>query len=220
MNKEEILSHIDHTLLKPSSTTEDILKICDEARKNNVASVCIPPCFVKDAYSYLKETINVCTVIGFPNGNTSTKSKIYETKIALEDGAKEIDMVINIGKLKEKDYDYVENEIAEISNICHENNAITKVIIETCLLDDKEIEKMCHICANAKADYIKTSTGFSKEGANKHVVAIMLNTIKENNLNLKVKAAGGISNIEDAIDYLNMGVDRLGTSRLIKLLND
>ncbi len=219
MNKEDILSHVDHTLLKQTSTKEEILKICEEAKVNKVASVCIPPCFVHDAKEYLKDTIPVCTVIGFPNGNTSTKSKIYETKIAIEDGAKEIDMVINVGKLKEKNYNYVQNEITELASICHENSAILKVIIETCLLDDDEIEKMCFVCANSFADYIKTSTGFSKQGANPHVVSIMIDTIKNNNLNLKVKAAGGISSVDDAKNYLEMGVDRLGTSRLIKLLS-
>lgn len=220
MNKEEILKRVDHTLLKQIATTQDILKICDEAKQNNVASVCIPPCYVKTAAEYLNNSIPVCTVIGFPNGNTKNSVKLYETSQALADGAKEIDMVINIGELKEKKYDSLVSEISALAETCHKENAILKVIIETCLLTDEEIEKMCFICAEANADYIKTSTGFSKEGATPHVVQIMIDTIKHNNLNLKVKAAGGISSVEDAINYINMGVDRLGTSRLIKLLNE
>lgn len=219
MNKNEILSKVDHTLLKVTATTNDIKKICDEAIKANTASICIPPCYVKTASKYVNGKIPICTVVGFPNGNSSTTIKAMEAAEAFENGAKEIDMVINIGQLKEKNYEYIMKEIYYLSCLAHENAGILKVIIETCLLEDEEIEKMCHICAQSGADYIKTSTGFSTSGANEHVLKIMAKTIKENNLPLKIKAAGGISDKETAIRFLEIGADRLGTSKLIDIMN-
>ena len=161
--KEEILKKVDHTLLKQTSTWEDIKKLCDDAIKCNTASVCIPPCFVKQAKEYVGNKMKICTVIGFPNGYNLTKVKMYETEQAVEDGADEIDMVINVGKLKEKNYDYILNEINGIKSKC--NGRILKVIIETCLLTEEEKIKMCEIVSQSDADYIKTSTGFSTGGA-------------------------------------------------------
>lgn len=219
MNKNEILSKVDHTLLKVTATENDIKKICDEAINAKTASVCIPQCYVKMASEYVNGKIPICTVIGFPNGNSSTTIKAMEAAEAFENGASEIDMVVNIGQLKAKNYDYVKKEIYYLACLAHENAGILKVIIETCLLEDEEIEKMCHICAQSGADYIKTSTGFSTSGANEHVLEIMAKTIKENNLPLKIKAAGGISDKETAIRFLEIGADRLGTSKLIDILN-
>ena len=220
MERKDILSKVDHTLLKPTATWNDIKKICDEAIAASTASVCISPCFIEKAVEYVNKKIDICTVVGFPNGANTTASKLFETSDAIAKGAKEIDMVINIGALKEKDYDYVENEIKTLAAACHSKEAILKVIIETCLLEPEEIEIMCKICAAAKADYIKTSTGFSTEGANETVLNIMANTIKENNLNLKIKAAGGIKDKDTAVRFIEIGADRLGTSKLISILKE
>ena len=171
------------------------------------------------ASQYVNGKIPICTVVGFPNGNSSTTLKAMEAAEAFENGATEVDMVINIGQLKAKNYEYVMKEIYYLSCMTHENAGTLKVIIETCLLEDEEIEKMCHICADAGADYIKTSTGFSTSGANEHVLNIMAKTIKENNLPLKIKAAGGISDKETAIKFLEIGVNRLGSSKLIDIMN-
>ena len=215
MNKQDILNKVDHTLLKQTATWDQIQKLCDEAIQNHTASVCIPPCYVKKAHEYGKENLCVCTVIGFPNGNMTTAAKVFETKDAIQNGAQEIDMVINVGALKDKDYDYVENEIRAIKEAC--NDKILKVIIETCLLTKEEIIKMCEIVTHAKADYIKTSTGFSTNGATFEDVKLM----KENvGSHVKVKAAGGISTVDDALKFIELGADRLGTSRLIQLLKD
>lgn len=208
--KEEILKKVDHTLLKQTSTWEDIKKLCDDAIKCNTASVCIPPCFVKQAKEYVGDKMKICTVIGFPNGYNLTKVKMYETEQAVEDGADEIDMVINVGKLKEKNYDYILNEINGIKSKC--NGRILKVIIETCLLTEEEKIKMCEIVSQSDADYIKTSTGFSTGGATLEDIELFKKHMKNGK---KIKAAGGIKNFDDAEDFVKAGADRLGTSRLV-----
>lgn len=208
--KEEILKKVDHTLLKQTSTWEDIKKLCDDAIKCNTASVCIPPCFVKQAKEYVGDKMKICTVIGFPNGYNLTKVKMYETEQAVEDGADEIDMVINVGKLKEKNYDYILNEINGIKSKC--NGRILKVIIETCLLTEKEKIKMCEIVSQSDADYIKTSTGFSTGGATLEDIELFKKHMKNGK---KIKAAGGIKNFDDAEEFVKAGADRLGTSRLV-----
>lgn len=208
--KEEILKKVDHTLLKQTSTWEDIKKLCDDAIKCNTASVCIPPCFVKQAKEYVGDKIKICTVIGFPNGYNLTKVKMYETEQAVADGADEIDMVINVGKLKEKNYDYILNEINGIKSKC--NGKILKVIIETCLLTEEEKIKMCEIVSQSDADYIKTSTGFSTGGATLEDIELFKKHMKNGK---KIKAAGGIKNFDDAEEFVKAGADRLGTSRLV-----
>ena len=208
--KEEILKKVDHTLLKQISTMEDIKKLCDDAIKCNTASVCIPPCFVKQAKEYVGNKMKICTVIGFPNGYNLTKVKMYETEQAVEDGADEIDMVINVGKLKEKNYDYILNEINGIKSKC--NGRILKVIIETCLLTEEEKIKMCEIVSQSDADYIKTSTGFSTGGATLEDIELFKKHMKNGK---KIKAAGGIKNFDDAEEFVKAGADRLGTSRLV-----
>ena len=215
MEKEEILKKVDHTNLNQTATWDDIKKICDEAIKYNVASACIPPCYVEQAKKYVGDKLKICTVIGFPNGYNATDVKVYETKKAIKDGADEIDMVINIGYLKDKKYDYIENEIKEIKKAC--KNHILKVIIETCLLTEEEKIRMCRIVKESGADFIKTSTGFSSMGATFEDIKLF----KENLIgsNVKIKAAGGIKSFEDAQEFVNLGADRLGTSRLIKLID-
>lgn len=215
MEKEEILKKVDHTNLNQTATWDDIKKICDEAIKYNVASACIPPCYVEQAKRYVGDKLKICTVIGFPNGYNATDVKVYETKKAIKDGADEIDMVINIGYLKDKKYDYIENEIKEIKKAC--KNHILKVIIETCLLTEEEKIRMCRIVKESGADFIKTSTGFSSMSATFEDIKLF----KENLIgsNLKIKAAGGIKSFEDAQEFVNLGADRLGTSRLIKLID-
>lgn len=217
MELNEILSKCDHTLLKQTATFEDIKALCDDGIKFKTASVCIPPCYVKQAKEYVKDKLKICTVIGFPNGYNSTDVKSFETYEALIDGADEIDMVINIGELKAKNYDYVQNEILTINNVCKKFNKILKVIIETCLLTDEEKIKMCEIVTNAQADYIKTSTGFSTAGATKEDVALFAKHIGGN---VKIKAAGGISSLADAEDFIKLGADRLGTSRIVKIAKE
>ena len=208
--KEEILKKVDHTLLKQISTMEDIKKLCDDAIKFNTASVCIPPCYVKEAKEYVGDKMKICTVIGFPNGYNLTSVKMFETEEAIKDGADEIDMVINIGKLKEKNYDYILNEINGIKTKC--NGKILKVIIETCLLTEEEKIKMCEIVSESDADYIKTSTGFSTGGATLEDIKLLKKYIRNNK---KIKAAGGIKGFEDAEKFIEAGADRLGTSKLV-----
>lgn len=215
MDIKEILKHVDHTLLLQGSTWEEIKQICDDAMKYETASVCIPPCYVKQAAEYMGDRMAVCTVIGFPNGNMTTETKAFETKDALENGASEIDMVINIGWLKDKKYDLVENEIRKLKEIC--GDKILKVIIETCFLTDEEKIKMCEIVTNAGADYIKTSTGFGGAGATFDDIKLFAEHIGPN---VKMKAAGGISSINDAETFLNLGADRLGTSRIVKIVKN
>ena len=215
MDIKEILKHVDHTLLLQGSTWEEIKQICDDAMKYETASVCIPPCYVKQAAEYMGDRMAVCTVIGFPNGNVTTETKAFETKDALENGASEIDMVINIGWLKDKKYDLVENEIRKLKELC--GDKILKVIIETCFLTDEEKIKMCEIVTNAGADYIKTSTGFGGAGATFDDIKLFAEHIGPN---VKMKAAGGISSISDAETFLNLGADRLGTSRIVKIVKN
>lgn len=213
MTKEEILCRVDHTLLKQGSTWQQIKVILDEAMEAHTASACIPPYFVKKAKEYVGDRLPICTVIGFPNGNMTTATKVYETKDAVANGTDEIDMVINIGMLKEADYDGLLNEINEIKAAC--DGKLLKVIIETCLLTDDEKIEMCKIVTKSDADFIKTSTGFSEGGATFADIKLM----KENvGADLKIKAAGGISSVADAEKFIELGADRLGTSRLIALL--
>ena len=215
MDAKDILKHVDHTLLLQPSTWAEIRQICDDAVKFGTASVCIPPCYVKEAAEYLQGSMTVCTVIGFPNGNMTTAVKEFETKDAIANGASEIDMVINIGWLRDKRYDLVENEIRVIKAACGEK--LLKVIIETCLLTDEEKVKMCGLVAKAGADYIKTSTGFSKGGATFADVELFAEHVGPN---VKIKAAGGISSLDDARKFLDLGADRLGTSRIVKLVKN
>ena len=210
---EEILAVCDHTLLLQTSTWEEIKGICDDAMKYHTASVCIPPCYVKQAADYMQGEIPVCTVIGFPNGNHTTACKVFETKDAVENGADEIDMVINVGMLKAKNYDYVLNEIREVKAACGER--ILKVIIETCLLTDEEKIKMCEIVTASGADFIKTSTGFSTAGATFADIELFAKHI---GVGVRMKAAGGISSIADAEKFMDLGAARLGTSRIVKLV--
>ena len=215
MDVKEILKHVDHTLLLQPSTWEEIKQICDDAMKYETASVCIAPSYVKQAAEYMGDKMAVCTVIGFPNGYMTTKAKEFETKDALENGASEIDMVINIGWLKDKKYDLIENEIRALKAVCKDK--ILKVIIETCFLTDEEKIKMCEIVTNAGADYIKTSTGFGGAGATFDDIKLFSQHIGPN---VKIKAAGGISSMEDAEKFLELGADRLGTSRIIKIVKN
>ena len=213
MDVKEILKHVDHTLLLQPSTWAEIRQICDDAVKYGTASVCIPPCYVKEAAEYLRDRMAVCTVIGFPNGNVTTAVKEFETRDAIANGASEIDMVINIGWLRDKRYDLIENEIRALKAACGEK--ILKVIIETCLLTDEEKVKMCELVTRAGADYIKTSTGFSTGGATFADVELFAKHVGPK---VKIKAAGGISSLDDAVKFLELGADRLGTSRIVKLV--
>lgn len=213
MDVKEMVKHVDHTLLLQPSTWEEIRQICDDAVAYGTASVCIPPSYVKQAADYLQGKVAVCTVIGFPNGYMTTAVKEFETKDAIANGAAEIDMVINIGWLKDKKYDLLEEEIRTLKAAC--GDKILKVIIETCLLTDEEKIKMCEIVTKAGADYIKTSTGFSTAGATFDDVKLFAEHVGPD---VKIKAAGGISSLEDAEKFLALGADRLGTSRIIKLI--
>lgn len=208
--------YFDHTILKPDASKEDVKKICEEALKYDFASVCVNQYNTKFVADMLKNSdVKVCTVVGFPLGAVSTAVKVFETKEAIKDGASEIDMVINIGALKDKEYDYVKNDIQAVKEAC-EDKAILKVIIETCLLTDEEKVKACELSVLAKADFVKTSTGFSKGGAKASDVKIMKDTVKDN---AKVKASGGIHSYEEAQEMINAGADRLGTSATIAIVN-
>lgn len=213
MEIEKILAKCDHTILGQTATWEDVKGICDDGIKYSVASVCIPPAYVRRAKDYVGDKLAVCTVIGFPNGYNTTAVKVFETLDAIKNGADEIDMVINIGELKAKNYSYVSDEIKKINEAC--GDKILKVIIETCLLTDEEKVKMCEIVTDAKADYIKTSTGFSKSGANFHDVALFAENVGKD---VKIKAAGGISSVADAEEFIRLGASRLGTSRIVKIV--
>lgn len=215
MNRNEVLKHVDHTLLTQTATWEEIKEILDDGIKYNTASACIPAAYVKQSAEYVEGKLPICTVIGFPNGYSTTAVKVFETKDAIENGASEIDMVINIAMLKDQQYQDVEDEIRQIKEACGEK--ILKVIIETCLLTDDEKIKMCEIVTKAGADYIKTSTGFSTAGATFEDVALMKKHVGEN---VKVKAAGGISSFDDAEEFIRLGADRLGTSRLVKIMKN
>ncbi|MCQ2400478.1 MAG: deoxyribose-phosphate aldolase [Lachnospiraceae bacterium] len=209
----EILSHVDHTLLSTTATWDEIRQICDDAVKYGTASVCIPPSYVKQAKGYLKDSMKVCTVIGFPNGYNTTAVKLFETEDALKNGADEIDMVVNNGWTKDGRWDLIEEEIRILKAACGEK--VLKVIVEACLLTEEEKIKMCEAVTNAHADYIKTSTGFSKGGATFEDIELFSKHIGEN---VKMKAAGGISSLEDADKFLSLGADRLGTSRVVKIV--
>lgn len=211
--KEEMLSKVDHTLLKPEATWPQIQKICDEAMENHCASICINTCYVKQAAEYLAGRLPVCCVVGFPLGAMDTASKAFEAKTAIENGASEVDMVINIGRLKNGEYDAVREDIAAVKRAV--GDKVLKVIIETCLLTDAEKEKMCDIVPEAGADFIKTSTGFSTGGATFADIELFARCVKGR---CKIKAAGGISTVEDMERFLDLGADRLGTSRAVKLL--
>lgn len=211
MDIQNILSKCDHTLLLQTATWEQIKKICDEGMQYKTASVCIPPAYVEQAKKYVGDKLAICTVIGFPNGYNTTETKVFETKDAIAKGADEIDMVINIGALKGGRGDQVRDEIKKIKEACGEK--ILKVIIETCLLTEEEKVLCCKLVTEAGADYIKTSTGFSKAGATLEDVRLMKANVGEGVL---VKAAGGISGLEDAQNFLDEGASRLGTSRVVK----
>lgn len=215
MEIKEILKCVDHTLLSQGATWEEIQKICDDAVEYGTASVCIPPSYVAQAKEYVKDRMAVCTVIGFPNGYQTTRTKVFETQDALDNGADEIDMVINIGWLKDGKYDLVEEEIRELKKVC--GSKVLKVIIETCLLTDEEKIRMCQAVTDAGADYIKTSTGFSSAGATFEDIALFAANVGEE---VKIKAAGGISSLDDAERFITLGAGRLGTSRIIKLAKE
>lgn len=211
--REEILVKVDHTLLNQTATWDEIKQICDDAILYHTASVCIPPAFVKQAKTYVQDKMKICTVIGFPNGYMTTAVKKYETKDALQNGADEIDMVISIGKVKEQKYEDILQEIKQIKDIC--GNHILKVIIETCLLTEDEKIKMCDTVTRAKADFIKTSTGFSNAGATFEDIALFKKYVGKD---VRIKAAGGIASFDDAKRFIELGADRLGTSRLVKIM--
>lgn len=213
MDREEILNKVDHTLLAQTATWEEIREILDDAMKYHTASACIPAAYVKQAAEYVQGRLPICTVIGFPNGYHTTAVKVFETKDAVANGASEIDMVINIGFLKDKRYEEIEEEIRQVHAACE--GRILKVIIETCLLTEKEKIKMCEIVTKAGAEFIKTSTGFSTGGATFEDVELMRKYV---GANVKVKAAGGIASFADAEKFVDLGADRLGTSRLIKIM--
>lgn len=213
MDRKAILSIVDHTLLLQGATWEEIKEICDDGIKFETASVCIPTCYVKQAKDYVGDKCKICTVIGFPNGNYTTAVKVFETKDAVKNGADEIDMVINIGMLKAKEYDYVLEEIKQVKEAC--DGRILKVIIETCLLTEEEKIKMCEIVNASGADFIKTSTGFSTAGATFADVELLAKHVGEH---VKIKAAGGISSMEDAEKFMELGASRLGTSRIVKIM--
>ena len=212
MEIKDILKYVDHTLLKQEATWEQMKVICDDAIKFSTASVCVPPSFVKQCKDYCGDKMKICTVIGFPNGYNTTATKVFETEDALKNGADEIDMVINIGWAKEKKFDLIKEEISAIKKAC--GDKILKVIIETCLLNDNEKIEMCKSVTEAGADFIKTSTGFSTAGATREDIKLFSENIGED---VKMKAAGGIASLTDAEDFLKLGAERLGTSRIVSI---
>ena len=212
MELSEILSKCDHTLLSQTATWAEIKAICDDGMKYHTASVCIPASYVRQAKEYVGEKLAICTVIGFPNGYDTTAAKCFMATDAVDNGADEVDMVINLGWVKDGRYDAVEQEISDIKKAC--KGKLLKVIIETCLLTDEEKVEMCHVVTRSGADYIKTSTGFSKAGATFHDVELFAANVGPN---VKIKAAGGISSLEDAEKFIALGASRLGTSRIVKL---
>lgn len=213
MEQKKVLGIVDHTLLGVASTWEEMKQILDDAIAFGTASACIPPAYVKEAAEYVEGKLAICTVIGFPNGYSTTATKVFEAKDAIANGAEEIDMVINVGMLKNGRYGELEEEIRQIHKAC--DGKILKVIIETCLLTEEEKIKMCEIVTNAGAEYIKTSTGFSTAGATFADVELMRKHVGKD---VKVKAAGGISSFDDAEKFIELGADRLGTSRLVKIM--
>lgn len=215
MDVKDMLKHVDHTQLSQTAAWEDIRTLCDEATQYGTASVCIPPSYVKQAKEYVGDKMAVCTVVGFPNGYNTTAVKEFETRKALEDGADEIDMVINLGWVKDGRYDLVEQEIGVLKAAC--GDKVLKVIIETCLLTDEEKIRMCQVVTDAGADYIKTSTGFSKAGATFGDISLFAEHVGSK---VRMKAAGGISSLSDAERFLELGAERLGTSRMVKLVKE
>ena len=215
METKEILSRVDHTLLQPTATWEEIRQLCDDGVKYGCASVCIPPSYVRQAAEYLEGKLKVCTVIGFPNGYSTTASKVFETANAIRNGALEIDMVVNLGWVKDQRWDDLLQEMKEIKEACQGH--ILKVIVETCLLTQEEKVKLCQLVSLSGADYIKTSTGFSTGGATREDVALLRSHVSPR---VKVKAAGGISTLEDAEAMIALGANRLGTSRIVKLVKE
>ncbi len=215
MDNAKICSMVDHTLLKQTATWEEIRALCDDAMAYHTASVCIPPCYVKMAHEYCGENMTICTVVGFPNGNMTTAAKEFETREAIANGAREIDMVINIGMLKAGNDEYVANEIRCLKAACGE--LILKVIIETCLLTEEEKIRMCRIVTECGADFIKTSTGFSTAGATFDDIALFAAHVGKQ---VRIKAAGGIATLADAEKFIELGASRLGTSRIIKILKE
>lgn len=215
MNNQEILSKVDHTLLTQTATWSEIRQICDDAVKYGTASVCIPASYVKRAKEYVGDKMAVCTVIGFPNGYSTTAAKVFETQDALKNGADEIDMVVNLGFIKDGLYDLQLEEIREIKKAC--GSHILKVIVETCLLTEEEKIRICEVVTASGADYIKTSTGFSTAGATFADVALFAAHVGPN---VKIKAAGGITSLQDAEKFISLGASRLGTSRIIKLIKN
>ena len=213
MELNEILSKVDHTLLAQTATWEEIRAICDDGMKYHTASVCIPASYVKQAAEYVDGKLTICTVIGFPNGYSTTASKCFEATDAVHNGAEEVDMVINIGWVKDQRWDDLLEEIKAVKQHCE--GRLLKVIIETCLLTDEEKIKMCEIVPDSGADYIKTSTGFSTAGATFHDVELFAKHVKPG---VKIKAAGGISLLEDAEKFIELGASRLGTSRVVKIV--
>ncbi len=211
MDIQNILAHCDHTLLSQTATWAQIRTVCDDGMHYRTASVCIPPCYVKRAKEYVGDRLKICTVIGFPNGYATTAAKVFETEDAVRNGADEIDMVINIGALKSGDDEYVLEEIRAVKAAC--GGKLLKVIIETCLLSEDEKIRMCRIVTESGAEYIKTSTGFSTAGATREDIKLFAKYIGPN---VRMKAAGGISSLEDAQDFLDLGASRLGTSRIVK----
>ena len=212
MDRKDIFKTVDHTLLTQTATWEEIRQICDDGMAYGTASVCIPPSYVEQAKQYVGDKLAICTVIGFPNGYMTTATKEFETKDAIAKGADEIDMVINIGWVKDGKYDLVEEEIRTLKKAC--GNKILKVIIETCLLTEEEKIKMCEVVTNSGADFIKTSTGFSKAGATFEDIALFAAHVGPN---VRMKAAGGIASFDDAEKFISLGASRLGTSRIVKL---
>ena len=213
MEFKQILRAVDHTLLAQGATWDDIKEICDDGIRYGCASVCIPPSYVKQAAEYVGGRIRICTVIGFPNGYSTTAVKCFEAADAVKNGADEIDTVINIGWLKDKRYDDILNEINSVKEAC--SGRLLKVIIETCLLTDDEKIRMCRIVSESSADYIKTSTGFSTAGATKEDIRLMKEHMSPDK---KIKAAGGIASLNDAEEFLRLGADRLGTSRIVRMI--
>ncbi len=215
MDLRKLCSMVDHTLLKQTATWDQIKALCDEAMEFGTASVCIPPCYVKQAHDYVQGKLTICTVVGFPNGNMTTNAKEFETLEALANGAEEIDMVINIGMLRAGKTDYVANEIRRLKEAC--GRRILKVIIETCLLTEEEKKTMCRIVTDCGADFIKTSTGFSTGGATPEDIKLFAENVGPN---VRIKAAGGIATLEDAENFVKLGATRLGTSRVLKLVRE
>ena len=215
MDLRKLCSMVDHTLLKQTATWDQIKALCDEAMEFGTASVCIPPCYVKQAHDYVQGKLTICTVVGFPNGNMTTNAKEFETLEALANGAEEIDMVINIGMLRAGNTDYVANEIRRLKEAC--GRRILKVIIETCLLTEEEKKTMCRIVTDCGADFIKTSTGFSTGGATPEDIKLFAENVGPD---VRIKAAGGIATLEDAENFVKLGATRLGTSRVLKLVRE